>query len=79
MPASRSASQFSSQCAGVLGAVKRAVADVESFAFQPVAEVAHRREEQRDMRLVAPDARGFFGGLSHPNHIARRVEIVESG
>jgi len=63
---------------GRLGVVvERDVVDSDAGRPQLVAEVAHRREEDRDPRLVASQMRGLAGGLDHEDGVLRRVEAVE--
>ena len=53
------------------------VRDVAAVGAEIVAEVAHRREEERDARLVRPDLLALRGDLRHEDPVAFRVEAVE--
>ena len=39
----------------------------------------HRREEQRDTRLVAPDMGSLAASLDHQHAIAGRIEVLQGG
>ena len=57
----------------------RKVRQRDPGATQVLAEVAHRREEQRDPCLVAPDVRRLFRRLDDQHPVARAVEPHEHG
>jgi len=52
--------------------------DAPHAAFaQHLREVAHRRQEDHQPLLAAPDVRGLLGGLGHPDAVDAGVETVE--
>jgi hypothetical protein len=47
--------------------------------LEPVAEVPHASEKNRDPGLVGPDVGRFLGHLGHPHAVPRGLEPVEGG
>jgi len=72
---------FGERRAGVVLRIVRELRIVDGDAGVPqrVAEMAHRREEECDAQLVAPDVRRLVRCLAHPDGIAARIEAVERG
>ena len=51
----------------------------EAALAQRVTTVAHRRDEQRNARLVAPHPARLAGRFDHQHAVVRRVEPLEGG
>jgi hypothetical protein len=61
------------------GVVQRVVVYGVALLAQPVAEVAHRAQENRNPRLVAPHMGRLFGDFRHPHRVAGGVEALQRG
>ncbi len=55
------------------------VPDLVAAFAQIVAMMAHGGKEQHQPLFVAPDVRGLGLVLCHPDHVARRVVIIQRG
>jgi hypothetical protein len=73
------ASEFGRETAAVVGVVQRVVVYGVALLAQPVAEVAHRAQENRNPRLVAPHMGRLFGDFRHPDGVAGGVKPVQRG
>jgi hypothetical protein len=73
------ARQLAAQGLGVTGRVEVDVVDGEAAGAQGLGVMAHRREEQRDPRLVRPHLGGLAGGLDHHDDVAPRIDVIERG
>jgi hypothetical protein len=59
--------------------VERKILQRQTPGSQRFCVVAHRRQEQRDARLMVPDMGGFAGRLDHHNAVTLAVDACQRG
>ena len=71
--------EFGRERAAVARIVEPTVMHHDAVVDEPLREVAHRGQEDRDARLGGPDVGRLLGDLGHPDGIARWIEAFEGG
>jgi hypothetical protein len=74
---SHGAPQLAAEGPAVAGIVEGDVVDRDPLGAQPGREVAHRREQERDLLRVVRDVVRLGRDLGHQHHVAGRVEPVQ--